>query len=177
MKKGLHKLILIIIAISITFLSISCATGRALKTEEIKAQAISGTFTVITYGARFSGDLENIVILDIEDDKYNFEVFAPEFDYKIKKNVSAPDAIIMAESFIAFHGAFKHSQVSQVKDLDGRVIGYEFRPLYHPSEFGFFDVLDIHYWLDGNKVKVRIDLIPEIKKRLFIDETFQSDSQ
>lgn len=160
----------------ITFL-ISCATSRGLRTEEVKTDRISGTFTLILYGARFSGDVENVAILDIEGDRYTFEVFAPDFDYRVRTHVPAQEAIKSAEGFIASHGSFKYPQISQIKDLEGRVIGYEFRPLYSPSEFGFFDVLDIDYWLEGNKVKVRIGLIPEVKQRLFNDESFSSDSQ
>lgn len=177
MKKIMRYFTIIIIALFLLISLTSCTTTSRLATEEIRSNRISGTFTLILYGARFSGDLENVAILDIEGDKYTFEVFAPDFDYKVRTRVPAEEAIKMAEGFIASHGSFKYPQISQITDLNGNVIGYEFRPLYHPLEFGIFDVLDIDYWLEGNKVKVRIGLIPEIKQRLFNDESFSSDSQ
>lgn len=177
MKKIMRVIIFTVMALFLITFLISCATSRGLITEEIKTDRISGTFTLILYGARFSGDVENVAILDIEGDKYTFEVFAPDFDYKVRMHVPVQEAIKSAEGFIASHGSFKYPQISQIKDLEGRVIGYEFRPLYSASEFGFFDVLDIDYWIEGNKVKVRIGLIPEVKQRLFNDDSFSSDSQ
>ncbi len=177
MKKIIHNFTIIIIALFLLISLASCVKSSGLITEEIRSDRISGTFTLILYGARFSGDIENVAILDIEGDKYTFEVFAPDFDYKLRTRVPAEEAIKIAEGFIASYGSFKYPQISQIKDLNGNVIGYEFRPLYHPSEFGTFDVLDIDYWLEGNKVKVRIGLIPEIRQRLFNDESFSSDSQ
>lgn len=177
MKNILHKSIFIFIAISMTFFLASCMTSRSLKTEEIRSQTISGTFNLILYGARYSGDIENVAILDMVDDKFTFEILAPDFDYKIRKNLNADEAIRIAQSFIASYGAFKYAQISQIKLPDGTIVGYEFRPLYSASEFGFFDVLDIDYRLDGNKIRVKIDLVPEVKKRLFLDETFENASQ
>lgn len=177
MKKILSKSIRLFIAIFMAFFLISCATSRHLKTEEIRGQTISGNFNVILYGARYSGDVENVAILEIVDDGFTFDILAPDFDYKIKRDLTSEEAIKMAQSFIASHGAFKYPQVSQIKLPDGTIVGYEFRPLYSASEFGFFDVLDIDYWLDGNKIRVKIDLVPEVKKRLFIDETFENASQ
>ncbi len=170
MKKSMRDCIISFMALIVLITISSCAAGRGLKTEEIRAGTISGTFTVILYGGRFSGDLENVAILDIEGDRYKFEVFAPDFDYRIKTGVPAQEAIKIAERFIAFHGSFKYSQISQIKDMDGKVIGYEFRPLYSASEFGFFNVLEIDYWLKDNTVITKIDLIPELKRQRYFDD-------
>lgn len=177
MKKIIRNFTICIIALFLLISLASCAVSRGLITEEIRADRISGTFTLILYGARFSGDVENVAILDIEGDKYAFEVLAPDFDYRIRSHVPADEAIKSAEAFIASHGSFKYPQISQIKDLGGNLIGYEFRPLYSSSEFGFFDVLDIDYWLEGNNVKVRIGLVPEVKRRFLNDDTFSIDSQ
>lgn len=167
----------IIIGLFIIVLLSSCTIRKGLITEEIGADKIIGTFNLILYNNRFSGDVESLAILDIEGDKYTFEIFAPEFDYRVFPNMSAEDAKKKALSFIASYGAFKYPQISQIKDLEGKVIGYEFRPLYSSSEFGLFDVLEIDYWIIGNIVKVKIDLIPEVKRRLLNDDFPIADSQ
>ncbi|MCX8030082.1 MAG: hypothetical protein N3A59_00690 [Thermodesulfovibrionales bacterium] len=173
----LNYKIKILLLFLLLLILLSCIPLKSLKTEEISSHAISGAFDVILYGARYSGDLENIAILDIINDQYSFDIIAPSFDYKIRKNIPADQAIKMAESFVASYGSFKYAQISQIKLPNGLIVGYEVRPLYSASEFGFFDVLEIDYWLDNTTIKVKIDLVPEVKKRLFIDEDFQSNSQ
>jgi len=174
MKKIMYGYAIKIMALLLLISVSSCATGRGLITDEVRTDKITGTFSVILYGARFINDLENVAILDVEGDMYKFEIFAPDFDYRVKTGVPAGEAILMAERFVAFHRAFKYSQVVQIKAPDGNVIGYEFRPLYSPSEFGFFDLLDIDYRLKGDKVIVRIELVPEVKQPLFFDDTTSS---
>ncbi|MCX7913318.1 MAG: hypothetical protein N2511_01895 [Thermodesulfovibrionales bacterium] len=157
---------------------ISCSFNKSLLTEEIRADKISGTFSLILYNNPLSRDVENVAILDVENDQYTFEIFAPDFNYEVIPNLPAEKAIKQAERFIASHGSFKYAQISQIKDPMNYVIGYEFRPLYSASEFGFFDILDIDYRLKDKKVEVKIDLVPEVK-RIFIynDDIFTSSSQ
>ncbi len=177
MKKLSNAFTIIIISLSLIISLFSCSIRKSLITEEISVDKITGTFTVILYGNRFSGEVENVAILDIEGDRYIFEIFAPDFDYTVISNMSSDDAKKRALSFIASYGAFKYAQISQIKDLEGKIIGYEFRPLYSSSEFGFFDVFDIDYRIDGNKVTVKIDLINEVKRRLLNDDFPVSDSE
>ena len=54
---------------------------------------LSGTFTLFLYDGRYAGDLQNVVILDKEGDPYTFEIYAPAFDYKIRRGVPADKAI------------------------------------------------------------------------------------
>jgi hypothetical protein len=176
--KNLIKIFLSILILFVVLLS-ACATTGRLKTDEIRASDVKGEFSVILYGARYADDLENVAILDIEGDGYKgykFEVFAPDFDYRIKTGVPAKEAVEMAERFVSFHSSFKRSQVSRIMDSHGNVIGYEFRPLYSPAEFGWFDVLDIDYWLKDGVVTVKIDLIPELKHRKLFDELNDSSN-
>lgn len=176
MKKYTKSLKNFALIMSLLLLITACATTGGLKTEEIRADIISGEFTVILYGARFSGDLENVAILDIEGDGYKFEVFAPDFDYRVKSGIPAEEAVRIAEGFVSFNGSFKNSQVSKIMDNTGRIIGYEFRPLYRPAEFGLFNVLDIDYWLKDGVVIVKIELIPELKYRRLFDDLDDSSN-
>lgn len=145
----------------------SSAIGKSLKTEEVKNANITGNFTLILYGGRHSNDIETIAILDIEGDQYVFEIYAPEFDYKIKKHVPAKEALDEAKKFVSFHNSFRRSQLSRIFDNKGNTIGYEVRPLYLQITFGVDDVLDVDYRLKNDKVVVKIRLLPSVERILF----------
>jgi hypothetical protein len=141
------------------------AFEKALRTEEAKPDEINGTFTLILYGGGYPDDLETIAMLDAEGDQYVLDPFAPDFDYRMKKGMPAPEGFREAEKFVNFHPSFWRSQLSRIVDNEGKVIGYEVRPLYRPIAFGVSDVLDVNYWLkEKGRVKVTIRLIPSIDK-------------
>ena len=149
----------------------SCAPGLYLKTSSVQRGEKTGTYTLILYGARYSSDIENVAILVKEGTGYTFDVYAPEFDYKVRKTVPGDEAFETAQRFVGFHYAFRRSQLSAVMDNKGAVIGYEVRPLYSPLDFGSTDVLDISYILRDNTVTVRIRLIPELDRPPFRDDS------
>ncbi len=156
--------------VAVLFLSlavISCAPAPLLKTSLVQPGEITGTYTLILYGARYSGDIENVAILAKEGTGYTFDVYAPAFDYKVKKALPADEALETAQRFVGFHYAFRRSQLSGIMDDRGVVIGYEVRPLYSPLDFGYSDVLDITYLRQDSKVVVRIRLIPELDRPPF----------
>jgi len=148
----------------------SCAPALYLKTAGAQPAEVSGAYTLILYGARYSSDIENVAILAKEGTGYTFEVYAPEFDYRVKKNVPADEALAEAQRFVAFHYAFRRSQLSGILDKDGSPIGYEVRPLYSPLDFGYTDVLDIVYTLRDRKVTARIRLIRELERAPFRED-------
>ncbi len=158
-----------LLAISV-FTNYSCVTGKGLRTEEIKDVNITGVFTLLLYGSRHSNDIETIAILDLEGDQYTFEIYTPEFDYKIKKHLPAPMALNEAEKFEDWHSSFQRSQLSRIIDDKGNTIGYEVRPLYLPITFGVADVLDVDYRIKDDKVIVKIRLIPSVEKMLSDDK-------
>ncbi len=166
-----YKLALIYILVAL-FLS-SCATDRLLRTEYSKDKELKGAFTLILYGSRHLNDIETIAILDIEDDGYTIEPYAPEFDYRIKKGISAEEAFKEAEHFVSWHSSFYRAALNKIIDEKGATIGYELRPLYHPLTFGFADVLDVDYVMKGDKVVVRIKLIPSVERMLSDGDGFK----
>jgi hypothetical protein len=156
------------IIIVLMLLSYGCSLALSkerLILEPLKdGKSIQGTFTLILYGANHSNDLETIAILDREGDGYDFEPFAPEFVYRIKKNLPANEALSEAEKFVGWHHSFRSITLSKITDERGSLLGYEVRPLYYPLDFGFFDVLDVNYFKRGNKIIVRIKLIESVEK-------------
>lgn len=143
------------------------ASGKTLLTLDAQTSDVAGTFTVIYYGGRYYKDVETVAFLDLEGDSYTFEPYAPEFDYRIEKGVAAKDALQKAESFVKAHYAFMRSQLSKVLDENGRVIGFELRPLYGPLAFGVQDVLDVAYSVKDGRVRIYIRLKTEVERQLF----------
>ncbi len=161
--------IVIMLGVVLVFLH-GCAGARYLKTQEVDPQGITGTYTLFLHGGRYGSDLENIAILAGEDTPYTFELYSPEFDYKVRKHVPAEEAVRDAGEFVRFHYAFWKPQWSRILDYNGRVIGYELKPLYYPLEFGYSDILDVTYVIRDHTVTCRIQFKPEMEKGILGEE-------
>ncbi|MFO0754478.1 MAG: hypothetical protein U0411_14285 [Thermodesulfovibrionales bacterium] len=148
----------------------SCAGGnlRAVETGRIDETA---TYTLILYGGRYLQDLANVALLDREGDGYTFEVYAPAFDYRVVKGLTAKEALSAAQKHVAQHYAFWRSYLSALPGPGGETLGYEISPRYYPYETGTPDVLDISYQMKGNKVVARIQLKPDVERRLTDEES------
>jgi len=171
MKKNVKTLMLTLMPLLLLLVCVSFAdAARYLKTVEAKDQEVTGTFTLILYGGRHINDLETLVILDKEGDPYEFEPYAPEYDYKVKKGVSAGDALSEAKKFVSFHNAFWRSQLSKILDEKGTIIGFELRPLYRPFVYGRDDLLEVYYRVKDGKVIAFIRLIPEVFNTFFFGD-------
>lgn len=158
---------LILLSVSLFLPSLSPAVDNPRTVEIADVEGITGTFVVILFGSRHSNDLETIAFLDLEGDEYTFQPYAPDFDFKVKKHLSAKDALHDAGSFVSWHPAFWRFIVSKVIDGKGSVIGYEVRPFYKPLTFGLSDVLDVFYSLrKNNEVRIHIKLKPRIERQL-----------
>ncbi len=122
----------------------------SLKRTIIKDEkTITGSFTLILYDSRHSEDIETIAVLDSEGDEYIFEPYAPEYDFTMRVHVTGEKALKEALSFVSWHNSFRHAQWSSITDKQGRILGYELRPLYSPLTFGISDVLNVNYSLKG----------------------------
>jgi hypothetical protein len=154
---------------ALALFAVSCAGGRHLRTEPVRdSKEISGTFDLILYGGRYLDDLETVAFLDLKGDGYALKPFAPEFDFKTLKSLSAKDAIGEAHHHVSFHPSFVGTWLRMVLDERGtRVIGYELRPLYGPTFYGGLNVLEVDYWLkEEGKVKVVIRLKERVERYL-----------
>jgi len=158
-----------ILLAGLILMSLLIATANAdstyLEREMVRDEkVIRGSFTLILYGGRYFDDLETIAVLDSEEDEYTFEPYAPEFHYHLKKNMAAENAFKEAMHFVSAHSSFINAHVSRLVDRDGRVLGYEVRPIYLPLRYGLSDILDASYRLKGKKVTVYLYLKPFIKR-------------
>lgn len=136
-----------------------------IRTADLQRAEVTGAYTVILYGGRYGDDLESVAILDKEGDQYAIEPYAPAFDYAVMKNVPAQEALARASRHIGWHSNVARSQMLEIVDSrTGALIGYELRPLYMPLAYGASDVLDIDYWMQGDRVMVSVRLIPRIER-------------
>ncbi|MCL5022112.1 MAG: hypothetical protein M1497_01860 [Nitrospirae bacterium] len=167
------KIGLIILAVMFAVLGFSAEgfpAGKAsLETKDVTASEIKGTFSVIFFGGRYYDDFETIAFLDLEADRYTFEPYAPDFDFKIEKGLPAKEALAIAEEFVSQNSDFWRPLLSRILDYQGKTVGYEVRPLYMPLTFGTSDVLDVSYALKGDKVVIYIDLKQSVKRQLFLN--------
>ena len=170
MRKIRNAFIIVSIVIQLLITGASIVHAEYLRTEPAKDEEVTGSFTLILYGGRHANDLETIAFLDKEGDQYEFEPYAPEFDYKVKKGVSCADALKEARKFVSFHSAFWRSQLSKILDGKGDTIGYEVRPLYRPFIYGRDDLLDVYYRIKDRKVIIYIRLIHDISDTLIFGD-------
>ena len=117
-----------------------------------------GVFTLILYGGNYLNDLETVAFLDREGDAYTFDIYAPDFNYRTIKGLSAAEGLKKAEEFVSRNSSFNHVRLSSIVEDNAGNIGYEVRPLYRPFTYGTDDLLDISYGEKGNKVVVTIRL-------------------
>ena len=149
----------------VLFGSVSCAPGIRLNTIAQDSEA-KGSYTVIYYGCNFLNDLETIAFLDKEDGQYNFEPYAPDFKYRVKKGLSVEEAFETATKFVSCNPSFSHTQAKSILAPNGDTIGYEVRPLYLSFIYGTDDVLYVDYWLKDGKVVITVRLSPSIEMML-----------
>lgn len=173
MKNIVSIFIFLILVISFS----ACNSLTHLRLKDAKTEDVKGTFTLILYGGRYPNDIETVAILDLEEDQYTFEPYAPEFDYKVKNGIPAKEALNEATDFISHHYAFHSTQLGRITDNKGNTLGYELRPLYMPLEFGTMDVLDINYRTKNNKVIVTIRLTSSVEKMLYDGNILQDSGR
>ncbi|KPK00796.1 MAG: hypothetical protein AMK71_07890 [Nitrospira bacterium SG8_35_4] len=150
------------ILIMLILLSMSCASIKYLKTETVKEANISGTVTLYFYEEFYYG---GVAIIDVEGDDYTFEILASQYNYSVKNNLTADQAMDEAAKFIATW----NKQMKIILDDSGTIIGYEIRPLFQISRHGTSDIFDIKYIPSGDKIRVAVDLKSNVKKNYEYD--------
>ena len=149
----------------------ACSLNQSyLPSQLAERSEISGKFTVILYGARYYNDIATVALLVPEGGQYTLDIYSPEYNYRIIKDVLAADAIKIAEKFVSWHPDFLRFQTSKVLDSNGRLVAYEIRPLYNQITFGVSDVMYINYLLgQANNVVVHINLHNRVQ-RIFMGD-------
>ena len=177
MKSFMNILLSLVIGSFFLLVSGSDALETPLRSEWVNPSDVTGTFTLILYGGNYFNDVHTIAFLDSEGDQYTFEPYAPEFEYRVLKGLSAKEALDKAQHFVStIDNCFWRSQLSRVLDQNSKTIGYELKPFYNPLCYGLSDVLDVSYRNKDGKVVIRIRLNPVVEKQLLGGDGSSRDS-
>jgi hypothetical protein len=166
MNMRIQGILLLPAVLWLTFNLVSCVSTGHLSTREIsttEAEAAGGTVALHTFGCRHPDDILNASFLDINDDAYDFEIFAPDFEYTIRRDVATGEALKKAEQFLECSFHYEQAQFRSILDPRGHLIGYEVRPLYSFLRFGTRDVLQIDYRINDHTVTIYIRLDPQVE--------------
>lgn len=144
----------------------ACAPRQGLRTESAVSTGMSGSYSLTLFGCRYLDDPETVAIFDREGDRYRFEPFSPEFNYRVEKALAPEVALEKARKFINCHTSVHGERLSSISDGHGTVLGYELRPLYFPLTYGVDDILMTDYRMQGDTVVVGIRLIPAVEQML-----------
>ena len=163
MRLSISKLSLCLL-VALAVAGNSCAIRPRLEVRSAEFAGVKGRYSLILYGCTYFNDLRTLAILDREGDTYTIEPYAPDFDYRVVRNLPAQDALKRAESFArGCNPDFMVSRLSVILTKDGAVAGYELMPLYRAYTYGESDVLNTYYFLDKNKIIAFIKLKHKVK--------------
>lgn len=151
-----------LVCLCVTFLA-SCTNSIRADVRGAAESELSGTFAVINYGCNFLDDLESIVLLDREGDRYTFEPNAPDFKYRIKKGLTSSEALAAAKNVQSCCSSCRDVRLSKIIAPSGELLGYEARPLHDSFSFSG-DVLDVDYRITDDKVIVTIRIDSSVDK-------------
>jgi hypothetical protein len=166
-KQSFYYLIGVIFLVFLVLTLGSCAGANQLRTELAQDSEITGSYTLILYGTKNAYELKTVAFLDKEEDGYELVPYAPQYDYKVIKNLPAAEALKKALDYVKWPRDYRSTQLRKILDEQGNVIGYEVRPLYDPLAYGISNVLLVRYWVQaGGKIKVTINLHPTAKEYL-----------
>jgi len=167
MKKVTTKFAGTVLMVLVLALS-ACAPGTQLLTTEAQPTQVTGTYTLLLYGCHYPEDVKDVAILLDERNPHPFEIYDIKTSYKVKKGVPAAEALKEAEAFIRCSmRRVSYTGFRSIPDGSGGILGYEVRPLFFPTEFGFEDIMLINYVLkkDG-MIRAYIKLHPDVEKQL-----------
>ncbi|HMK60672.1 MAG TPA: hypothetical protein VK452_05945 [Dissulfurispiraceae bacterium] len=167
--KALLRIALSVLCFLLIFVClVGCALNQNyIQTKDASDSEITGNYTVFLFGANHYEDIATAAMLVPTEGKYNLDIYAPEWAYRIRKDVSGKDAVAIAKDFVRWNPSSMRSRTARIVAPDGGTIGYEIRPLYMPTTYGREDVMYINYFLkNGNKVEVHIHLYPDVEQKI-----------
>jgi hypothetical protein len=144
-----------------------CMLGTQLNTETADPKTITGTYDLLLYGCRYPDDLEHAAFLIAPDKTGMVELYVPETSYKVKRGLTADQALAEADAFVrcGVH-AVQELRVHRIPDGSNNTIGYEILPRYFYYDYGGSDPLLVSYSLKGGKITVYIRLDPDVERKL-----------
>jgi len=143
----------------------ACVQGVRLVPSSAKPEEMKGTYTLLLYGCQYPADVKDVAFFVSDDSKYPLDIIDIDSSYKVKTGLTASQAMDAASKFVRCSSySLWQTQLQQIPDENGGVIGYELRPLYLPYQLGVVDAMDISYFLKNGKVVTYIKLDPYVQR-------------
>ncbi len=117
---------------------------------------LAGNYTLILYYGDHPDGTGRAAFLDREDDRYALEPYAPDAFYRKIEGLAGESALRKAEEFVSDHPSATGSCISAIVNDNGIRVGFEVKPLYQPIRYGTPDILDIHYKVEDNKIRIDV---------------------
>lgn len=157
-----------LVGVALALILQACAAGTGMHTSPARPAEITGTYTLLLYGCHYPADIKNLAILVKAASPYRVEIYDIETSYKVKRGLSAENALREAEAFVKCSGMrnITGTEIRRIIHGKGGTVGYEVRAVYFPLEFGISDVLLVDYKLVDEKVRAYIRLDPDVERAL-----------
>lgn len=144
----------------------ACMPGVRLDTFGAKEADVTGEYRVILHGCNYHNDLNTIAFLQKEGTGFTFDMYAPDFNYRVVKGLTAKEALSKAEKFLDCSTSFRTGQLRKIVTSSGEVLGYEVKPLYDFYTYGTDEPLQTDYRMQKGTVQIKIWLDPTVERML-----------
>jgi hypothetical protein len=146
---------------------VACVPRVHLTPSAANPAEMAGTYTLLLYGCHYPSDVKNVALFVLEGSKYPLDIFDLETSYKVKKGLTAQQAMTLANPFVRCSTySVWQTQLRKIPDGSGGIVGYELRPLYRPYELGAVNVMNISYYLKEGKVVTYINMDRDVERDL-----------
>jgi len=148
-----RKILLFVLIATSILLATSCASTRSAVSAKPTEQPIAeGIYTVQLFGQEGPHDPETAAIVDREGDAFTIKPFGSDFRTVTVEGLTASEAAEMARVYVGRMLNVMDAEMKEIRTTDGKIAGYEFRPVFAPFVFGTTDMLLISYVEDQDGV-------------------------
>lgn len=147
------------------FLLIPLYAQADLTLTQVNESQIKGTFDLIIYSNSFINDPETFIILDRVDDNTIIKPYAPDFRFRLIRNLSEVEALKVVREILNSPSHISSLKFREIRDSD-KVLGFEIKPQFFPWIFGIIEPVETSYRKRGNQIDVFIRLNPRVERQL-----------
>lgn len=167
MIKKNKRVITAVVFLLLAMTMVACVPRMRLTPIAANPAEMAGMYTLLLYGCHYSSDVKNVAFFVLEGSKYPLDIYDLATSYKVKKGLTAEQAMALANSFVRCSTySVWQTKLRKIPDGSGGIVGYELRPSYLPYELGAVNVLNISYYLQGGKVVTYIKLDRDVERDL-----------
>ncbi|RME66661.1 MAG: hypothetical protein D6778_04395 [Nitrospirae bacterium] len=130
--------------------------GPVVVTKRARSEELTGRYDLILYGGNYMDDPETIGFVDIKDDTVEFRPYAPDYKFKIIKDIPGKRALEYMKGHLYAQSDVLSIEIRKIFSPEGELLGFELRPLYEPFKYGM-DTPEVHYQLKGKRLIIYVN--------------------